>query len=81
VQELVRKSVYEFLLQLDVQEVASAFSKENQELWDMVFSALRDADVNVARMGLQIVYHLLNKTVGDSELQALVHTRIVKDKL
>ncbi len=44
-----------------------AFNKENMEVVDMVFNSLRDDDQSVARIGLQIVYHLLNKTIGDTE--------------
>jgi hypothetical protein len=63
----VRKSVYEFLLQLDANEVSIAFNRENLEVVDLVFNSLRDEDQGVARIGLQIVYHLLNKTIGDTE--------------
>ena len=80
VQELVRKSVYEFLLQLDANEVQVAFCKENIDLVDLVFSSLRDQDQQISRIGLQIVYHLLNKSVGDPDLQKIVQTRIAKEK-
>ena len=63
----MRKSVYEFLLQLDANEVSIAFNRENLEVVDLVFNSLRDEDQGVARIGLQIVYHLLNKTIGDTE--------------
>ena len=53
--EIVRKSVYEFLLQLDANEVSIAFSKENIELIDLVFNSLRDEDPQIQRVGLQIV--------------------------
>ena len=80
VQELVRKSVYEFLLQLDANEVQVAFCKENIDLVDLVFSSLRDQDQQISRIGLQIVYHLLNKSVGDPDHQKIVQTRIAKEK-
>ena len=80
VQEIVRKSVYEFLLQLDANEVQVAFCKENIDLVDLVFSSLRDQDQQISRIGLQIVYHLLNKSVGDPDLQKIVQTRIAKEK-
>ena len=44
VQEVVRKSVYEFLLQLDSNEVCAAFNKDNLEVLDLVFNSLRDED-------------------------------------
>lgn len=47
----------------------------------MVFNSLRDEDQSVARIGLQIVYHLLNKTIGDTETQGVVQTRIATEKL
>ena len=40
----MRKSVYEFILQLDANEVTVAFSKDNLDLLDMVFNSLRDDD-------------------------------------
>ena len=66
VQDIVRKSVYEFILQLDANEVSVAFNRENLEMLDLVFNSLRDEDQSIARIGLQIVYHLLNKTIGDT---------------
>ena len=42
--DLIRKSVFEFLLQLDANEVSIAFSKDNVEVLDMVFNSLRDDD-------------------------------------
>ena len=66
VQDIVRKSVYEFILQLDANEVSVAFNRENLEMLDLVFNSLRDEDQIIARIGLQIVYHLLNKTIGDT---------------
>ena len=66
VQDIVRKSVYEFILQLDANEVSVAFSRDNLEMVDLVFNSLRDEDQSIARIGLQIVYHLLNKTIGDT---------------
>jgi hypothetical protein len=48
----VRKSVYEFILQLDANEVGVAFNKENLEVVDFVFNSLRDEDQSVARIGL-----------------------------
>jgi hypothetical protein len=58
-----------------------AFNKENLEVVDFVFNSLRDEDQNIARIGLQIVYHLLNKTIGDTETQKVVSTRIATEKL
>ena len=81
VQEIVRKSVYEFLLLLDATEVSVAFQKDNVELLDLVFNSLRDQDPSIARIGLQIVYHLLNKTVSDTETQKVLQTRVAKEKL
>lgn len=49
-----------------------AFNKENIEVVELVFNSLRDEDQSVARIGLQIVYHLLNKTIGDTETQKVV---------
>jgi hypothetical protein len=72
VQDVVRKSVYEFLLQLDSQEVSVAFTKDQPELLDLVFNSLRDHDASISRIGLQIVYHLLTKSVGDSDTQKLI---------
>lgn len=66
VQDIVRKSVYEFILQLDAIEVSVAFNRENLEMVDLVFNSLRDEDQSIAKIGLQIVYHLLNKTIGDT---------------
>ena len=66
IQDIVRKSVYEFILQLDANEVSVAFNRENLEMLDLVFNSLRDEDQSIARIGLQIVYHLLNKTIGDT---------------
>jgi hypothetical protein len=66
VQDIVRKSVYEFILQLDANEVSVAFNRDNLEMVDLVFNSLRDEDQSIARIGLQIVYHLLNKTIGDT---------------
>ena len=71
-QDIVRKSVFEFLLQLDSNEVVTAYTKENPELLDLVFNSLRDEDAHIARIGLQIVYHLLNKCIGDAETQKLI---------
>jgi hypothetical protein len=65
VHDIVRKSVYEFLLQLDASEVSVAFSKENIDMLDLVFNSLRDEDASIGRIGLQIVYHILNKSIGD----------------
>ena len=81
VHEVVRKSVYEFLLQLDSSEVSVAFSKDNIEMLDLVFNSLRDEDVSIGRIGLQIVYHILNKSIGDQETLQVVQTRIIKEKL
>jgi len=81
VQDIVRKSVYEFFLQLDANEVSVAFNRENLEVVDLVFNSLRDEDQGIARIGLQIVYHLLNKTIGDTETQGVVQTRIATEKL
>jgi hypothetical protein len=53
-------------LQLDANEVSVAFNRENLEMLDLVFNSLRDEDQSIARIGLQIVYHLLNKTIGDT---------------
>jgi hypothetical protein len=58
-----------------------AFNKENLEVVDFVFNSLRDEDQSIARIGLQIVYHLLNKTIGDTETQKVVSTRIATEKL
>jgi hypothetical protein len=66
VQDIVRKSVYEFILQLDANEVSVAYNRDNLEMVDLVFNSLRDEDQSIARIGLQIVYHLLNKTIGDT---------------
>jgi hypothetical protein len=66
VQDIVRKSVYEFILQLDANEVSVAFNRDNLDMVDLVFNSLRDEDQSIARIGLQIVYHLLNKTIGDT---------------
>ena len=58
-----------------------AFNKENLEVVDFVFNSLRDEDQSIARIGLQVVYHLLNKTIGDTETQKVVSTRIATEKL
>jgi len=73
--------VYDFILQLDANEVSVAFNRENLEVLDLVFNSLRDEDQGVARTGLQIVYHIMNKTVGDTETQGVVQTRIATEKL
>jgi len=72
VQEIVRKSVFEFILQLDANEVVVAFSKDNVELLDLVFNSLRDEDQAITRIGLQIVHHLISKTIGDAETQSVI---------
>lgn len=51
-QDFIRKSVYEFILQLDSNEVSVAFNKDNLEVLDLVFNSLRDEDVSIARIGL-----------------------------
>ena len=81
VHEIVRKSVYEFILLMDANEVSVAFSKDNIEMLDLVFNSLRDEDASIARIGLQIVYHILNKAIGDKETLHVVETRIIKEKL
>ncbi len=81
VQEIVRKSVYEFILMMDANEVSVAFSKDNIEMLDLVFNSLRDEDTSIARIGLQIVYHILNKSIGDQDTLQVVQTRIIKEKL
>lgn len=81
VQEIVRKSVFEFLLQLDANEVSVAFSKDNPELFDLVFTSLRDQDPAISRIGLQIISHLLQKTLSDSATQLYLEQQILRNKL
>jgi hypothetical protein len=50
---------------MDANEVSVAFSKDNIEMLDLVFNSLRDEDSSISRIGLQIVYHILNKSIGD----------------
>ena len=64
--------MYEFLLQLDANEVSEAFSKDNIELIDLVFNSLRDEDQQIQRVGLQIVQHIMQKSIGDAETQKTV---------
>ena len=63
----MRKSVFEFILQLDANEVQIAFSKENNELFELIFSSLRDEDAQISKIGLQIIYHLMSKMSGEKE--------------
>jgi|LauGreDrversion4_2_1035121.scaffolds.fasta_scaffold42600_5 hypothetical protein len=72
--------VYEFLLTLDSNEISVAFSKDNLALHDIVFNSLKDQDAVIARIGLQIVQHLMIKSAGDSDLSKVVHGRIAKEK-
>lgn len=73
VQDVVRKSVFEFLLQLDANQVSVAFSNDYPEMMDMIFESLRDEDAAIGRMSLQIIYHLMNKTMGTAtETQKLL---------
>lgn len=81
IHEIVRKSVYEFILLMDANEVSVAFSKDNMEMLDLVFNSLRDEDSSISRIGLQIVYHILNKSIGDKDTLQVVQTRIIKEKL
>lgn len=66
---------------MDANEVSVAFSKDNIEMLDLVFNSLRDEDSSISRIGLQIVYHILNKSIGDQDTLQVVQTRIIKEKL
>jgi len=48
----VRKSVYEFILQFDANDVKVAFSKENPEVLEMVFNSLRDENTLIGKICL-----------------------------
>ena len=67
IQDVVRKSVFEFLLMLDANEVSIAFTKENPELFELIFNSLRDEDSSISKIGLSMIYHLMQKMLTEKE--------------
>lgn len=78
VQDILRKLVFEFFLSLDAAETQVALA--TPAVLDTAFTALRDQDSSIARVGLQIVSHLMAKATGDAGLLKLVSARLAKEK-
>ena len=53
---VLRKSVYEFFLQLDEKEIQIAFGTQNDNsLYELIFGALSDEDISIKKTALSIV--------------------------
>ena len=53
---VLRKSVYEFFLQLDEKEIQIAFGTQNDStLYELIFGALSDEDISIKKTALMIV--------------------------
>ena len=80
--DIVRKSVYEFFLQMEHAELMMAFSREgcHSELYNMVFQVLREDDLNIKKIALQIIINLYNHG-NDPETQKLLNEHVTTYKI
>ncbi|CDW82490.1 UNKNOWN [Stylonychia lemnae] len=84
-QVIVRKSVYEFFLQLDERELQAAFAMQDQKdqslYMDAIFDGLKDEDTQIKKVSLQIIYQFLNKFNLDQSTMKVVEASLQKYKM
>lgn len=60
--DIIRRSIFDFLISLDISEIQTAYSVLRNDLLDIIFAALRDEESVIKKNGLQIISQILTKS-------------------
>ena len=78
--DIIRRSVFDFFTQLEIDEIQTAYFILDKEFIEIIFNSIRDDDAAIRKTGLQVIHNCLTKP-SSQEFKQVFKNYVEQNKL